>query len=344
MARINANWEWECRTPKITAICKDSGGQAANPWAIAAFTLKSGGVADPQTGMNEAAAFAFPKGPEMTQAEKAQHLYELHHAPDPIVLVNAWDAASACIVEQAGFPAIATTSAGLANALGHPDGQSLPWNLMLEAIERITHAVDVPVTADIEAGFADSPADLERAVEEVIDAGAVGVNLEDALPGHVGRGPLFALADQVARIQAARRAGRKQGLHLVINARTDAWWQDGVTPEEALRNTLERGKAYLEAGGDCVFIPGLKNAEQIRAIVRELNAPVNILATDGAPNITELKALGVKRVSFGSGPMRAAMGFLRRVAQEAVTAGTYRLMLENALPYAEINGLFKEKN
>jgi 2-methylisocitrate lyase-like PEP mutase family enzyme len=292
--------------------------------------------------MHEAAAFAFPKGPEMTQAEKAQHLFELHHAPDPIVLVNAWDAASACIVEQAGFPAIATTSAGLANALGHPDGQSLPWKLMVETIQRIARAVQVPVTADIEAGFADSPADLERTIEEIIGVGAVGVNLEDALPGYEGRGPLFPLSEQVARIRAARRAAQKQGLHLVINARTDAWWQDGVTPEEALRNTLQRGKAYLEAGGDCVFIPGLKNAEQIRAIVTELNAPVNILAVEGAPSIPELKALGVKRVSFGSGPMRAAMGFLRRVAQEAMTAGSYGLMLENAVPYAEINGLFEE--
>ncbi|MBZ5524134.1 MAG: isocitrate lyase/phosphoenolpyruvate mutase family protein [Acidobacteriia bacterium] len=277
----------------------------------------------------------------MTQSEKAQRLYALHHAPDPLILVNAWDAASACIVEQAGFPAIATTSAGLANALGKADGQNLSWQEMLAAIQRIAHAVQAPVTADIEAGFAIDPSGLEHAIEEVIGAGAVGVNLEDALPGYAARGPLFSVSDQVARIEAVRRAGEKHGMHLVINARTDAWWQSGVTPEEAMRNTLERGKAYLQAGADCIFIPGLKNADQIRAIVRELTAPVNILAVEGAPSIPELKALGVRRISFGSGPMRAAMGFLRKLAQEAMTAGTYELMVENAIPYAEINGLFK---
>lgn len=277
----------------------------------------------------------------MSQAQKAQDLHDLHHAADPLVLVNAWDVASACIVEQAGFPAIATTSAGLANALGKPDGQKLSWHDLLACVRRIADAVKAPVTADIEAGFALDPASLERAIGEIIDAGAVGVNLEDALPGYGHFGPLFSLPDQIARIHATRHAGEKHGIHLVINARTDAWWQAGVKPEEALSNTLERGKAYLKAGADCIFIPGLRDAEKIRAIVKELNAPVNILAVEGAPAIPELKALGVKRVSFGSGPMRAAMGLLRKIAQEAMTSGTFKLMVENGIPYAEMNGLFK---
>lgn len=277
----------------------------------------------------------------MTQTQKAQRLYDLHHAADPAVLVNAWDAASARIVELAGFPAIATTSAGLANALGKSDGQHLAWPEMLAAVRRISGTVGVPVTADIEAGFAEAPAALEQVVGQVLEAGAVGINLEDALPGHEARGPLYPLADQVARIHAARRAGETRGIHLVINARTDAFWQDGVSPEEALRNTLERGKAYLKAGADCIFVPGLKAPERIRLVVKELNAPVNILAVPGAPSIPELKTLGVKRVSFGSGPMRAAMGFLRKLAQEAMTAGTWDLMAEYAVPYPEINGMFK---
>lgn len=277
----------------------------------------------------------------MTNPEKARRLLELHHAADPIVLVNAWDAASACIVEKAGFPAVATTSAGLANALGKADGQNLSLRDMLDAIRRIAGAVRVPVTADVEAGFANDPAGLLRSMDEIIAAGAVGVNLEDALPGHTARGPLFPLPDQIARIQAARQAGDKQGIHLVINARTDAYWQADVTPQQAMANTLERGKAYLKAGADCVFIPGLKDAEQIRAVVKELDAPINILAVPGAPTVSELKALGVKRVSFGSGPMRAAMGFLRKVAQEAMKSGSWELMNENAIPYPEINGLFK---
>ena len=144
-----------------------------------------------------------------------------------------------------------------------------------------------------------------------------------------------------ARIQAARKIGKERDIHLVINARTDAYWQAGVTPEDALRNTLERGRAYLKAGADCIFVPGMKNPEPIRTVVQELNAPVNILATAGAPSIQELKNLGVKRISMGSGPMRATMGLLRRIAQEAQSDGTYKLMLEGAVSYDEMNDLFK---
>lgn len=277
----------------------------------------------------------------MTQAEKAQRLLELHHGETPLVLINAWDAASACIVEQSGFPAIATSSAALANALGCPDGQKLQWHELLNAIRRISAAVLVPVTADIEAGFSSGAQQLTAAIDDVIAAGAVGVNLEDALPGQGDRGPLYPVAEQVVRIQAARKAAENRCIHLVINARTDAYWQAGVTPEEAMRNTLERGKAYLKAGADCVFAPGLRDPGQIRTLVEEFNAPINVLAVAGAPSIPELQKLGVKRISMGSGPMRAAMGLLRRIAREAQTTGTYNAMLEGAVPYPEMNALFK---
>jgi 2-methylisocitrate lyase-like PEP mutase family enzyme len=281
----------------------------------------------------------------MTQEEKARRLLELHRGEAPLVLVNVWDAASARIVEDAGFPAVATGSAGVAFALGCPDGQKLPWIEMLAAITRIAGAVKVPVTADIEAGFSgpgaeDESQQLEATIEQVIGAGAVGINLEDALPYHGDRGPLYSLADQVARIRAARKAGLKRGIHLVINARTDAYWQKDVHPEEALRNTLERGTAYLKAGADCIFVPGLRSPEHIRAVVQELNAPVNILAATGSPAIPELKKLGVKRISMGSGPMRATLGLLRRIAHEAQTTGTYNLLLDEAIPYQEMNKMF----
>ena len=276
----------------------------------------------------------------MTQAEKAERLLALHHGEDPLVLINAWDTASACIVEEAGFPAIATSSAGVTNALGYPDGEKIPWQEMQVAITRIANAVRVPVTADTEAGLADTPEELEKKMESLSEAGAVGVNLEDLLPHHKHRS-LFSLSDQLARIQAARKAGEKCGVHLVINARTDAYWQPDIAPEEALRNTLERGKAYLKAGGDCIFVPGLRDPAHIRTVVGELNAPVNILATTGAPSIPELKQLGVKRVSYGSGPMRAAMGLLRRIAHEAQTTGTYTALLEGAVPYPQMNAFFE---
>lgn len=289
----------------------------------------------------------------MSSAQKASRLLELHHGSQPLVLINAWDAASAAMVEHCGLPAVATSSAALANALGYADGQHLPWAQMLEAVARICRAVKVPVTADIEAGFAADLKSLETSITQIIQAGAVGVNLEDAIPADLQNAdpnirhgsPLYPVAEQVARIQAARRAAEAQGVHLVINARTDAYWQSGVQPEEAMRGTLERGKAYLQAGADCVFVPGLRKREHIKTVVDHLravhpDAPVNILAGPGVPSIPELAKLGVKRVSYGSGPHRAAMGLLRRMAEEARTSGTYTALTEGAVPYEEINGLF----
>ena len=282
---------------------------------------------------------------KLTPGQKASQLLELHRGSSPLILINAWDAASAAMVEHCGLPAIATSSAALANALGHPDGQHLPWTEMLQAVAGICRAVQVPVTADIEAGFAPDLKGLQTSIMQIIAAGAVGVNLEDALPGHEHFGPLYPLAEQVERIQTARRAGETQGIHLVINARVDAYWQSGVSPEEALRNTLERGKAYLEAGADCIFVPGLRKPEHIQTVVDSLRATnpqaaLNILAGPGVPSIPELAKLGVKRVSYGSGPHRAAMGLLRRMADEAKSSGTYTALTEGAVPYAEINGLF----
>jgi 2-methylisocitrate lyase-like PEP mutase family enzyme len=310
----------------------------------------------------------------LTPAQKASRLLELHHASQPLVLINAWDAASAAMVEHCGLPAIATSSAAMANALGSPDGQYLPWPQMLEAVARVCRAVKVPVTADIESGFAADVTALETSITQVIQAGAVGVNLEDVMsanPAHqtadpknagpnanagaanadpVRHGnPLFALPEQIARIQAARRAAHAAGIHLVINARTDAYWQAGVEPAEAMRNTLERAKAYLQAGADCIFIPGLRNPDHIKTVIDYLRAnpasldnrepAINILAGPGVPSIPELAKLGVKRVSYGSGPHRAAMGLLRRIADEARTSGTYTALTDGAVPYEEINGL-----
>lgn len=276
-----------------------------------------------------------------TQAEKASTLLALHHAPQPLVLINAWDVASACIVEHAGFPAIATTSAGVANALGYADGQRVPWAEMEQAIRKIAQAVKVPVTADIEAGFGSSLQELEATIERVIDAGAVGINLEDALPYGGDERPLYSVAQQLERIRAARRAGEKLQVRLVINARTDAYWAKNSSPVEALRNTLERGRAYLSVGADCIFVPGLRHPEHIRAVVEHLQAPINILGGAGVPSIPELAKIGVKRISLGSGPMRASMGALRRICQETSAAGTYNSLSQDAISYAEMNAFFE---
>jgi 2-methylisocitrate lyase-like PEP mutase family enzyme len=285
----------------------------------------------------------------MTQSQKAVRLLELHHGDQPVVLINAWDAASARVVEHAGFPAIATTSAGVGNALGYADGQNVPWIEMAQAIERIATAVQVPVTADIESGFTSDTPDtndtqgLARVIEQVIEVGAVGVNLEDSVPGHAGHSVLYSIDAQVARIQAVRQVGDKLKVPLVINARTDAYWQTGASPADAMRNTLERGHAYLKAGADCIFVPGLRDPAQISKVVGEWKSPINILAGPGVPSIPELAKLGVKRISYGSGPMRSAMGLLRRMCDEAKTSGTYEAMTQGAISHAELNALMGKK-
>lgn len=276
----------------------------------------------------------------MTQSEKATRLLELHHREQPLVLVNAWDAASACIVEQMGFPAVATTSAGVANALGFADGQYVPLPEMINAIRKMARAVAVPVTADFESGYAPDKdlSGLKRSIEQVIEAGAVGINLEDVRPGGAHES-LFPLAEQIERIRTVRQVADRLKLHLVINARTDAFWLKGQSPQAAIEDTLARGKAYLAAGADCIFVPGLRDPEKIRTFIAAWKSPVNILAGPGVPSIPELAKLGVKRVSFGSGPMRAAVGLLRRIGEEAKTHGTYTAMTELAVPYDELNAL-----
>src|SRR5262249_22492124 len=189
--------------------------------------------------------------------------------------------------------ATALLSVGVANGLGHTDGQKLPWAKMGQAIRKMAKAVKVPVTADIEAGFGSDLAELEATIQHVIEAGAVGVNLEDALPGGGVERPLYSVAQQLERIRAARRVGERLQVRLVINARTDAYWGKNSSPNEALRKALERGRAYLEAGADCIFVPGLRLPEHIREAVEQLRSPINILGGAGVPSIPELGKLGV---------------------------------------------------
>ncbi len=270
---------------------------------------------------------------------KAEALRALHRPGRPLVLVNAWDAASARIFEEAGSEAIATTSAGVAYACGYPDGQKISRERMLEAVARVAAAVSLPVTADMEAGYGDSPEEMDRAAAGLLEAGAVGLNLEDG----TGRpeAPLADLALQVEKIRSILAAGRRRGVPIVLNARTDVYLR-GVGPEQGrLAEAVRRGKAYRDAGAACVFVPGVTDPEVIRALVARLACPVNVLAAAGSPPIAELAKLGVARVSLGSGPMRAAMTQVRRLAEEVLTKGTYAA-LEGILSHAVMNELMAE--
>lgn len=264
------------------------------------------------------------------------------HQPDAgriLVLPNAWDAMSARLIEEAGARAIATTSAGVAFALGRTDGEGLTRDQMINAVERITRIVNVPVTADVERGYGDgTPADVAETVVRVIGAGAVGINLEDA-PGRDGA-TLMDVDEQVARIAAAREAASREGVELFINARVDPYLAQAGALEGRFDETVRRAHAYTAAGADGIFVPGVADAETIRVLAASVGAPLNVMAGRGAgPTIPELQALGVARVSIGPAMTLAIMAHIRRAAVEVLEQGTFSAM-QGGLTFPEANALF----
>jgi 2-methylisocitrate lyase-like PEP mutase family enzyme len=266
-----------------------------------------------------------------SQKAKTDSFRALHQGKI-LVLPNAWDVASARVVQQAGFSAIATTSAGIAFTLGYPDGQRISREEMLAVVGRIARAVKVPVTADVEAGYGDRPEDAARTARDVLAAGAIGMNLEDSTRDPLR--PLLELSLQVERVKAVREEP------IVLNARTDVYLLEVGASDKRYDETLRRLAAFRDAGADCVFAPGLRDAATIARLVKDLQCPVNILAGAGFPPVPELQKLGVARVSVGSGAMRATLGLLRRIAEELRSAGTYAT-LDGAIPFADVNGMME---
>lgn len=249
-----------------------------------------------------------------------------------LVLPNAWDAGSARIFVAAGFPALATTSAGIAFSLGFPDGERISRDEMLAAVSRITRRIDVPITADMEAGYGQSPDAVADTVRRVIDAGAVGMNLED----RIGDEPLLEFSLAVDRVRAARAAADTAGIPFALNARTDAFSPSMGGLAEAVR----RGRAFHAAGATSVFVPFVGDRDTIEQLVQQIPAPLNILGAPNAPTLKELAALGVRRVTFGSAPMRATLGLVRRMAREWKEKGTYGTLDAYGIPFAELQQLF----
>lgn len=269
------------------------------------------------------------------QARQADQLRKLHGGPRILVFPNAWDVASARIVEELGFPAIATTSAGIAAVLGYPDGQKISRDEMLDMVARIAGAVRVPVTADLEAGYGVTIEDMTETVKAMVAAGAVGMNLEDVTGND--ESSQVELPLQVEKIRAIRRVGESLGVPVVLNARTDVYLMPIGPAETRFERTVERLRAYRDAGADCLFAPGLKDGETIAKLVQALHAPLNILVTAGSPTLPELEKMGVARASTGSAAMRATLGLTRRIARELLESGTYNSLLDGAIPFAEIS-------
>ena len=247
------------------------------------------------------------------QVALAHAFRRMYRSPPALLLPNAWDAVSARLFQESGFRAVATTSGGVAWSLGYADGEGAPWPEVVAATRRIVRVLGVPVSADIESGFGDTPAHVFENVREIIAAGVAGINIEDS--DLRAKGALRTVEDAAERVRAARRAADKAGVPIVVNARTDVFHlnlgEASARPAEAIR----RAKAYLEAGADCIFLFGHPDLSVVAELAQSINAPINIVGRAGMPNMNELERLGIARVSTASGPAMTTLATVRNVAR-----------------------------
>jgi 2-methylisocitrate lyase-like PEP mutase family enzyme len=277
------------------------------------------------------------------QKEKAEMFLKFHQDKDILVLLNSWDIGSSKLIEACGYKAIATTSMGIAASLGYPDCQIITLSEMIEAITRIVNAVQVPVTVDIEAGYGNNLREIIDSVKKIISTGIVGINIEDS----IDLNPV--LIDEMEfceRISAIRALSDSLGFHLVINARTDSFYTSSGPTREKLSESIKRGNKYREAGADCIFVQPVWEKETISTLVKEINAPINILSNPaiGAglpPSVRELQDLGVARLSLGSGLMKATLALIKKVADELSEKGTYNNLLDTLTPLPDAAVAYK---
>ncbi|MGE5401614.1 MAG: isocitrate lyase/PEP mutase family protein [Ignavibacteriales bacterium] len=282
------------------------------------------------------------------QKTKAETFLKLHTQKEILILLNSWDPGSSKLIEASGFKAIATTSMGISASLGYPDCQKIPFSEMMDAIAKIASRVTLPVTADIEGGFGKNTDEILSCIGKIIETGIVGINIEDSY----NLSPkLVEVSEFSERLRAIRSLSDSLGFHLVINARTDVFLTSAGAPEGRLRHAIERGNKYREAGADCIFVPGIWLRDDISTLVKEIAAPINILANPTnapalPPSVAELEDLGVARLSLGASAMKATLLLIKKIAGELLTDGSYNTLAEalNPLPealkaYARATGL-----
>lgn len=274
------------------------------------------------------------------QQERAEYFHRLHAGPAPLMLPNAWDAASARVIENAGANAIATTSAGMAWSLGYPDGEQMPVQELLAACARICGAVTAPVSVDIERGYGRDARDTGKLIQALIQLGVVGINIEDGTDP--GTQTLAHPAVLCERIACARTVARRDEVRLFINARIDTYCTQDLQAAARLEETQARARAYIDAGADGIFVPGLADPQDIATLARSLPTPLNIYAGyPNAPAAQALGELGVRRISLGCGTMQASLAHLAHMTSEAIADGRYDSMGKAMLTVAEANGLFQ---
>jgi 2-methylisocitrate lyase-like PEP mutase family enzyme len=275
-----------------------------------------------------------------TSQQKAELLHRLHGGGKPLVLVNAWDAVSARVLEQAGASVIGTTSAGMAWSLGYADGEQVPRDELVAACARICRVTQVPVSVDIERGFGGSTDEVCGLVRTLIGLGVVGVNIEDGMASGTRR--LLPPQTICERIGALRALAAQTNVRLFINARTDAYLAAHDDPASRFEEARRRARLFASAGADGIFVPGMDQLDEVTRFARAVELPLNIYAGyPGVPTIDALAAAGVRRVSLGCGPLQSALGLLGRIATETFSRGRYDAMVSGMLTASELNRLFQ---
>ena len=273
---------------------------------------------------------------DATQVDKARRFLEMHRGPRPLILPNVWDPIGALLMQDVGFPAIATASAALAWSLGLHDGEKVPFDRVIDSLRGIVGAVEIPVSADIESGYAETPAGVSENVRAVLRAGAVGINLEDSLPHD---GSMRPVAQQCERIRAAREAARSEGIPLVINARIDVCAHDASRQKEMLPETMDRGKAYREAGADCLYPVMVDDIDVLRGLREGTGLPVNVYAQASTPPVRDLEKAGITRLSLGPGLLRAALTAMRAAGRELIDEGSFHAVTSGAMRSDDVRRL-----
>src|SRR3989442_4012960 len=271
-----------------------------------------------------------------SQKDKAQKFRGLHHGKRILILPNAWDVPSARLFENEGFPAVATSSAGLMVSLGYPDGEVMGRDEFVSTVRRIARVLSVSLSVDIVAGFGKTTKEVVATVKAILKAGGIGINIEDF--AHATK-KLFPIERQVENVKAIRRLRDTVGVALVINAPTDARRFATGDEEARFEEAVRRAIAYRDAGADCVYPMGLTEPVSIKRFVKELEFPIHGMVRKGLPPVSELERLGVVRVSFGPSASYAAMGLLKRASKEVLEKGTYQNLVDGAIAFDELNSL-----
>jgi 2-methylisocitrate lyase-like PEP mutase family enzyme len=267
-------------------------------------------------------------------SSNAKLFRELHHKPEPLILANAWDAGTARLIENLGGSAVATTSAGVAWALGYPDGIMLPVDKIVQLAQNIVRVIRIPLSVDIEGGYTDNPTAIGETIRALLGVGVIGINIED------GTDSPDLLA---AKIEQVKKTANSAGIDLFVNARTDVYLRGLVAKDKRVAETVARGARYKAAGADGFFVPALAEASDITEIVQQVDLPINVMAVPALPPAAELGKLGVHRLSAGSGIAQMAWGMVERLSQDFLNSGRSEQMMEGSMPYRQIQDLFVDR-